>query len=190
MSTKNIVIFASGQGTNAENIINYFKTSGTANVVLVISNSPDAAVIQRATKAGIQSLVINRKDFFESDKIVEHLKSINTDLIVLAGFLWMIPVNLISAFPNKIVNIHPALLPEFGGKGMYGMKVHEAVAAAGASKSGITIHFVNEHYDEGEIIAQFTCDVLKTDTPALLAKKIHELEQQFFPKVIEELILS
>jgi phosphoribosylglycinamide formyltransferase-1 len=187
---RNIAIFASGEGTNAQNIINYFKDSAIAQIALVVSNKPGANVLNRAQMAGIPSLIIQRESFYHSSQVIDFLKSNHIDLIVLAGFLWMVPENLVKAFPNQIINIHPALLPKFGGKGMYGMNVHRAVIEAREKESGISIHFVNEHYDEGKIISQHSCPVTDSDTPQSLAHKIHELEYEFFPKAIENLILK
>lgn len=184
---KNIAIFASGEGTNTQNIIDYFKTSDTVNVSLVVSNKATANVLNRAKRAGIPTLVISRSDFYESDHTIRALKAAHIDFIVLAGFLWMIPQNLIQAYPHKMINIHPALLPKFGGKGMYGMHVHNAVIEAGETESGISIHYVNEHYDEGKIISQHRCNITKEDTPETVAAKIHQLEYEFFPKAIEKL---
>lgn len=185
---KNIAIFASGEGTNAQNIIDYFKHSTKAKVSVVISNSAVANVINRAKKAQIETLIIDRERFYGSQHLAEDLKSKSIDLIVLAGFLWIVPESLILAFPNKIINIHPALLPKFGGKGMYGMNVHKAVVEAKEKESGITIHYVNENYDEGEIISQHTCPVNNTDTAESVANKIHMLETEFFPKIIDQVI--
>jgi phosphoribosylglycinamide formyltransferase-1 len=187
---KNIAIFASGEGTNLQNIIDYFKSSTKIKVALVISNKPSANAVKRAKQAGIATLIIDRNSFYESTQAIEQLKSAHIDLIVLAGFLWMIPENLLGAFPNKIINIHPALLPKFGGKGMYGMNVHKAVIDAKEKESGISIHYVNKHYDEGKIISQHTCILSKTDTPEMVAQKIHQLENEFFPKAIEKIINS
>jgi len=185
---KNIALFASGSGTNVENIANYFKNNNQVNISLVLSNKKDAYVLERARKFGIKSMVFRREQFYQTNEIVELLKSENVDLIVLAGFLWLVPENLIAAFPNKIINIHPALLPKYGGKGMYGSKVHEAVVANNENESGITIHFVNERYDEGNIICQEKCEVLPTDSPDDVAQKVHALEYEFFPKTIEKLL--
>ena len=185
---KKIAIFASGEGTNAQNIIRYFKSSTSAKIALVVSNKPTANVLNRATDAGIETLLIDRNTFYQSNYTIEQLKGAKIDLIVLAGFLWMIPEALIKEFPNKIVNIHPALLPKFGGQGMYGIKVHQAVIEANEQQSGISIHYVNEHYDEGEIIAQYTCFIQPDDTPETLAQKIHQLEYEYFPKTIEKLL--
>ena len=188
MISKNIAIFASGEGTNAQRIIDYFKNSEKIHIALVVSNKETANVLNRAKTASIETYLLNKADFVENDTTIRFLKSKNIDLIVLAGFLWMIPENLVKAFPNKIINIHPALLPKFGGKGMYGMNVHNAVIQAKEQQSGISIHFVNEHYDEGEIISQHTCTVSENDTPESLAIKIHELEYEFFPIAIEKVL--
>jgi len=188
MISKNIAIFASGEGTNAQRIIDYFKNSEKVNVTLVVSNKETANVLNRAKAASIETYLLNKSNFLESDSTIQFLKSKNIDLIVLAGFLWMIPENLVKAFPNKIINIHPALLPKFGGKGMYGMNVHRAVIEAKEKQSGISIHFVNEHYDEGEIISQHTCAISENDSPESLAGKIHDLEYEFFPKAIEKVL--
>ena len=188
MISKNIAIFASGEGTNAQRIIDFFKNSEKVNVALVVSNKDTANVLNRAKAVSIETFLLNKTNFLENDSTIQFLKSKNIDLIVLAGFLWMIPENLVRAFPNKIINIHPALLPKFGGKGMYGMNVHKAVVDAKEKQSGISIHFVNEQYDEGEIISQHTCIVSENDTPESLAIKIHELEYEFFPKAIEKVL--
>jgi phosphoribosylglycinamide formyltransferase-1 len=187
---KNVAIFASGEGTNAQNIIDYFSTSDTIKVALVVSNKSTANVLNRAKKANIPTLVISRADFFESDTTIRALQTAHIDFIVLAGFLWMIPENLVRAFPKKMINIHPALLPKYGGKGMYGTHVHKAVVDNKENESGISIHFVNEQYDEGEMISQHRCNILPTDTPETVASKIHALEQEFFPKAIEKILLG
>ena len=187
---KKIAIFASGEGTNAQRIIDHFKDADAASVVLVVSNKPTANVLNRAKDSGIETLIIDRPSFYENERVIEKLKATGIDLVVLAGFLWMIPESLVKAFPDKIVNIHPALLPKFGGKGMYGMHVHKAVLEAKEKESGITIHFVNEKYDEGKIISQHSCTVLGNDTAETLAEKIHELEHAHFPGAIEKLLLS
>lgn len=185
---KNIAIFASGEGTNAQTIIDYFKLSNQVKIALVVSNKSTANVLNRAKNNNIATLIIDKHSFEETNDVIDVLKKSNIDLIVLAGFLWMIPKNLIKAFPNKIVNIHPALLPKYGGKGMYGMNVHKAVVEAKEKESGISIHFVNEHYDEGKIIAQHSCEVSENDTAEDLAKKIHQLEQKFFSGIIEHIL--
>jgi len=185
---KNIVLFASGNGTNAENIIRYFQRSNTVYITEVLTNNPKAGVIERAKKLNVPVRVITREDIASPQALIHHLTEQQTDLIVLAGFLWKIPTALIRQFPDKLINLHPALLPEFGGKGMYGLHVHEAVIAAGKKKSGITIHFVNENYDEGKIIFQAKTEVSPKDTPESLAGKIHQLEYKYFPKVIEKIL--
>ena len=186
---KRIVILASGSGTNAENIIKYFKNSSLISVVQVLSNRKDAKVLERAKRLNISCLSFNRDEFYNSDKILNLLKS-NADFIILAGFLWKLPSNIIQAFPNKIINIHPALLPKYGGKGMYGMHVHTAVVENKEKTSGITIHYVNENYDEGTIIFQESFEVLVCDAAEDVAKKIHILERDNFPRVIEEVLLN
>ena len=185
---KNIAIFASGEGTNAQTIIDYFKSSKNIKIALIVSNKSNANVLNRAKNNHIATLIIDKHSFCETNEVIDVLKKINIDLIVLAGFLWMIPENLIKAFPNKIVNIHPALLPKFGGKGMYGMNVHKAVIEAKEKESGISIHFVNEKYDEGKIIAQYKCEVSENDTAETLAQKIQQLEHEHFPKVIGNIL--
>lgn len=156
---------------------------------LIVSGNPKARVLERAKEAGIPHLVIDKEGFYHTDTIVKVLEE-KADFIVLAGFMWMVPENLIRAFPDKIINIHPALLPKYGGKGMYGWHVHEAVIANREKKSGITIHYVNEHYDEGKIIKQAECEVKPTDTPESLAVRIHELEHKTYPLVVERLLLG
>jgi phosphoribosylglycinamide formyltransferase 1 len=187
---KNIAIFASGEGTNAQRIIDYFKSSDKITVALVVSNKSTAPVLKRAENAKIPTLILSKETFYQSDQIVEELRSAKIDLIVLAGFLWMIPENLVKAFTNKIVNIHPALLPKFGGKGMFGMNVHKAVVSAKEKQSGISIHYVNEHYDEGKIISQHSCEINENDTPETVAEKIRKLEHEFFPRIIEKILLN
>jgi len=182
-----IALFASGSGSNAENIINYFSDSKKFTFPLIISNKKDAYVHERAQKLHVPSYTFTKEDFVSGQPILDFLKEHNIDCIVLAGFLLKIPEALIEAFPNKIINIHPALLPKYGGKGMYGHHVHEAVAASGDTESGITIHYVNAQYDEGNIIFQAKCPVLPTDSPDIIAEKVHALEYEFFPKVIEDI---
>jgi phosphoribosylglycinamide formyltransferase-1 len=182
-----IAIFASGSGTNAQRIIEYFKRHPSVSVDLVLSNNPEAFVLTRAGSAGIPAIVFSRKEFYETEKVLSILKERNITFIVLAGFLWLIPDYLLRAYRDKIVNIHPALLPGYGGKGMYGMRVHEAVIKSGDKESGITIHMVNEKYDEGQIIFQARCKVEPDDTPESLAKKIHALEYEHYPRSIESL---
>lgn len=186
---KNIAIFASGSGSNAQKIMEHFEHHSQINVALVVCNNPRAKVMERAQAFNIPVLLVNKPEF-QSDGMRESLAEYHIDFIVLAGFLWLIPTNLVQAYPNQIINIHPALLPKYGGKGMYGMHVHQAVVAAKEPKSGITIHFVNEHYDEGQIIAQFSCVLSETDTPEDVAQKIHILEHQNFSNIIEKVMLS
>jgi len=187
---KNIAIFASGSGTNAENIINYFQNNRNVSFPLILANKPDAYVLERAKRLGVPSGVFNRDTFYNKDDILHQLQAISTDLIVLAGFLWLVPTNILKAYPNRIINIHPALLPNYGGKGMYGMRVHEAVRASGDKETGISIHYVNEKYDEGEIIFQARCAVEESDTPESIAMKVHALEYEHFPVVIEQLLFG
>jgi formyltetrahydrofolate-dependent phosphoribosylglycinamide formyltransferase len=182
-----IAIFASGAGSNAQEIIRHFKDRHV-NVVIIGCNKKEAGVWNIAAAAGVESFLIEKAQFLDGDAYVPLLQRAKIDLIVLAGFLWKIPQRLIDAYPHRIINIHPALLPKYGGKGMYGKRVHEAVIAAGESESGITIHYVDEHYDHGDIIFQAKCPVLGTDTPEILAKRIHELEHRHFPLVVEKLI--
>lgn len=186
---KRIVILASGSGTNAENIIKYFKNSNLISVTLVLSNKKDAKVLERAKQLKISYLSFNKEEFYTSGEVLKNLK-LNADYIILAGFLWKIPRSIIEAFPNKIINIHPALLPKYGGKGMYGMHVHNAVVKNKEKETGITIHYVNEKYDDGAIIFQKSVAILVCDTAEDVAKKIHILEQENFPKVIEKFILQ
>ncbi|MEY2671311.1 MAG: phosphoribosylglycinamide formyltransferase [Bacteroidota bacterium] len=184
-----IVIFASGSGTNAENIIRYFQATKSASVEAVFTNKADAQVIQRAEKYQVPSQVFTKNDL-ETGKVLQKINTIQPDLIVLAGFLLKFPESIVAEYPDKIINIHPALLPKYGGKGMYGMHVHRAVVENKESKTGITIHYVNENYDEGNIIFQKEVTVLVSDTPEVVAAKIHELEQDHFPAVIEKLIIK
>ena len=187
---KKIAIFASGSGSNAENIIQYFAQKPQFCVKSVFCNVPDAYVLERAKKYRIPTFVFNREEFRNPDKVFRQLQEQEIDFIVLDGLLWLMPSFITAAWPNKIVNIHPALLPAYGGKGMYGHYVHEAVIAAGEKESGITIHYVNDHYDQGAIIFQAKCPVLPTDTPDDLAARIHELEYRYFPEIIEKTILN
>ena len=184
-----IVIFASGSGTNAENIIRYFQATKSASVEAVFTNKADAQVIQRAKKYQVPSQVFTKNDL-ETGKVLQEINAIQPDLIVLAGFLLKFPESIVAEYPDKIINIHPALLPKYGGKGMYGMHVHRAVVENKESKTGITIHYVNENYDEGNIIFQKEVTVLISDTPEVVAAKIHELEQDHFPVVIEKLLTN
>lgn len=186
---KRIIVFASGSGSNAENIINYFKHTKTAEVTKVLCNNKKAKVFERCKRLNVECLLFDREDFTTSDSVLNIVKN-HGDFIVLAGFLWKIPQNLITEFPNKIINIHPALLPKYGGKGMYGMHVHNAVFENKETETGITIHFVNENYDEGAIIFQAKAKLEENDTPTSIASKIHKLEQQYFPRIIEQVILQ
>jgi phosphoribosylglycinamide formyltransferase-1 len=184
---KKIIIFASGSGTNAENIIKHFKNTNTGTVVSVFTNNPKAYVIERAKNLKVPTLVFS-KDELNSSKILQEINTFQPDLIVLAGFLLKFPENIIAQYPDKIINVHPALLPKYGGKGMYGMNVHKAIVENKEKETGISIHYVNEHYDEGNIIFQKSVTVLGTDTPEVVAEKIHELEQRFFPMIVEQVL--
>lgn len=188
MARHGIVIFASGKGRNAENIIRHFKSSADVQVLALLANNPDAEVVQRAKQSGVPVKIFNRKDFYDTDDVLSFLVKTNPELIVLSGFLWLVPEKIIRAFPKKIINIHPALLPKFGGKGMFGNNVHQQVISSREKESGITIHYVDESYDEGDVIFQKKCTVEFTDTPELLAAKIHALEIKYFPLVIESLL--
>ena len=184
---KKIVIFASGSGTNAENIIKYFKNTTAANVVSVFTNNANAKVIERAKNLQISTEIFSKEELC-SGNVLQKLNVIQPDLIVLAGFLLKFPESIVEFYSNSIINIHPALLPKYGGKGMYGMNVHKAIVENKEKETGITIHYVNENYDEGNIIFQKKVTVLITDTPKVVAEKIHELEQKYFPSVIEEIL--
>jgi len=186
----NIALFASGTGSNVYNIIQHFKSNDLINVVAVLSNKEDAGALNHAKNEAIPTLTFTKEEFTSSIKVEEFLAGKKVDLIVLAGFLLKVPESLIDLYPNKIINVHPALLPNYGGKGMYGMNVHKAVIKANEEKSGITIHLVNENYDEGASIAQFECPLTESDTAQTLAQKISVLEKAHFPKTIEEFILK
>lgn len=183
-----LVILASGSGTNAERIITYFSGSSEVDVRLVLSNNADAYVLQRAARLGVPSGVFSRKDFYDTDAVLERLKQEQADWVILAGFLWKVPQAILEAYSGRIINIHPALLPSYGGKGMYGHHVHEAVIANGEKESGITVHFVDDQYDHGTTIMQAHCPVYKGDTPDDLAARIHRLEQAYFPVAIAQAI--
>ncbi|HWZ21837.1 MAG TPA: phosphoribosylglycinamide formyltransferase [Cytophagaceae bacterium] len=187
MQTK-IAIFCSGSGSNAQKIIEYFQNRNDIKIAVLMSNKADAYALEHAKNANIPTWVFNRNDFYNTELVLEKLKAYEIDYIILAGFLWLIPENLVRNFPEKIINIHPALLPKFGGKGMFGMHVHNAVVANKESESGITIHFVNAHYDEGNVIFQTSCALEPTDTSEEVAKKVLSLEHTHFPRVIEEVI--
>jgi formyltetrahydrofolate-dependent phosphoribosylglycinamide formyltransferase len=183
-----IAVFASGAGSNAANIIRFFEHRKDVQIAIIVCNKPGAGVLQIAEKKRVPTLIIEKERFAKGDAYLPELQKMGVDFVVLAGFLWKVPAALIAGYPNKIINIHPALLPKYGGKGMYGSKVHEAVIASGEKESGITIHFVNEHYDEGTTIFQATCKIDPTDTAESLAAKIHDLEYAHFPKQINELL--
>jgi len=185
---KHLAIFASGAGSNAQQIINYFRDSILAKIVLIVCNKPGAGVISIAEQANLPVLQIEKERFFNGDAYLPEFQKTSTDLIVLAGFLWKIPQILIDEYPRRIINIHPALLPKYGGKGMYGQYVHEAIINAGEVESGITIHYVDEHYDNGDIIFQTACPILEKDTAEILANRIHKLEHLHYPIVIAEIL--
>jgi phosphoribosylglycinamide formyltransferase-1 len=185
---KRIAIFASGSGSNAQKIMEHFKRNADAEVVLVLTNNPQAFVLQRADNFEIPSHIFTRHEFYDTDDVIRLLKMLQVDLIVLAGFLWLVPPMLLKSFPNKIINLHPALLPKYGGKGMFGDHVHNAVLANNEDESGITIHFVNENFDEGEIIHQSKFKIEPGDNLEMLKFKGQQLEHQHFPKVIESLL--
>ncbi len=185
----NIAIFASGNGSNAENILKHFEGKGdVAKIRVVMCNNAKAYVLERAAKYGVPTVVFSKKEMEESEKVEETLEGYGIDFIVLSGFMLKIPEKMVRKYPNRIVNIHPALLPKYGGKGMYGDHVHEAVLAAGEKESGITIHYANEQYDSGDILFQATCPVEKEDTVETLAQRVHQLEYAHFPSVIEETV--
>ncbi len=186
----NIAVFASGSGTNAQKIMEYFDNHPHIKVSLVLSNKSEAQVLLRAANFFIPTFIFDRDTFYNSEKVLNVLKENDVTWIILAGFMWLVPENILTGFENKIINIHPALLPRFGGKGMYGMKVHEAVVLAKEIESGITIHYANAHYDEGNIIFQAKCLVDKNETADSLAEKIHQLEHIHYPQIIEKTILE
>jgi len=186
MSIK-IALFASGSGSNVENIVKYFSNNDNFTFPIVVSNKKDAYVHERTKLLQIPSVTFTREDFMNGEPIFKLLKELKIDYIVLAGFLLRVPDVLVAAYPNKIINIHPALLPKYGGKGMYGHFVHEAVATAGDTESGITIHYVDANYDEGNVIFQAKCPVLPTDSPDMIADKVHALEYEYYPRIIAEL---
>lgn len=186
---KKIVLFASGSGTNAENIIVHFNNGSQGNVVGVFTNNPHAKVIERAKNHNVSALIFNKEELSQGF-VLQQLKDIQPDLIVLAGFLLKFPEHIIKEFPNQIINIHPALLPNYGGKGMYGMNVHKAVLENHEKETGITIHYVNEQYDEGGIIFQQAVNIEDCTTPEQIAEKVQQLEYEFFPKIIDHLLIS
>lgn len=183
-----IAIFASGNGTNAENIIKYSRSENTFEVVAVFSNNPDALVLQRAKSLGVETIIFDKKQFTEDNFVLDKLNELKADWIILAGFLLLVPDKIVKKWNNKIINVHPALLPKFGGKGMFGINVHNAVIVSKETQSGITIHFVNDRYDEGDIVFQAICEVTPDDSPETLAQKVHELEYKYFPEVISQII--
>lgn len=187
---QNIAIFASGSGSNAENLIQSFLNHPTISIKIIFSNNPKAYVIERAKKWQLPLIIFNREEFYNTDIIIKELVKFNIDYIVLAGFLWLIPVNIISKYTNKIINIHPSLLPKYGGKGMYGLKVHEEVVRNKDSTTGITIHLVNENYDDGLVLFQENIEVIATDTAEIIAEKVHELEYKYLPTIVEKTILG
>lgn len=182
------MLFASGSGTNAENIIRYFQDKPEAEVVALFSNRRSAKALKRAHDLHVKALHFDREAFYETNEVLHVLQDLKPDIIVLAGFLWMFPENILQEFPDKVINIHPALLPKYGGKGMYGMNVHRAVIEKKEAEAGITIHYVNPRYDEGKIIFQATVPVDPEDTPKSIAEKVHSLEYKHFPKVIENFL--
>ncbi|MDD2797403.1 MAG: phosphoribosylglycinamide formyltransferase [Bacteroidales bacterium] len=183
-----IAIFASGSGSNAENIVKYFEHKGLLTVSVIVTNNPNAIVLERAKRLNIPTLVISKAEMNEGTLVATTLLEMGIQWIVLAGYLLKIPQSIIESFEGRIINIHPALLPKFGGKGMYGERVHQAVVDAGETESGITIHYVNEHYDEGTTIFQAKCEVLPTDSANDVATKVHALEYLYFPEVIEQVL--
>ncbi|MGV3546372.1 MAG: phosphoribosylglycinamide formyltransferase [Pedobacter sp.] len=185
---KRIAIFASGSGSNAQKIMEHFKRSTEAEVALVLTNNPESYVLQRADSFEIPSHVFDRHEFYQTDEVLDLLKNLDIDLIVLAGFLWLIPENLLKEYPGRMINIHPALLPKYGGKGMYGDRVHKAVLEAGEPEGGITIHYVNEHYDEGEFIYQAKYRIDKGDNLEMVKFKGQQLEHLHYPRIVETLI--
>lgn len=187
---KNIAIFASGSGTNAQKLMEYFSNNKTAKVKIILSNKPDAFVLERATKFSVPTMVFDRNDLYGEGKVLKELLDNKIDFVILAGFLWLIPAEIIHHFPGRIINIHPALLPDYGGKGMYGERVHRAVIENNEKESGISIHYVNEAYDEGDIIFQARCKVHPDDTPESLAQRIHKLEYRYYPEIVEKVILQ
>jgi phosphoribosylglycinamide formyltransferase-1 len=187
---KRIVIFASGSGTNTQNLIEYFQQSNFAEVVLVLSNKKDAKVLVRSKSLLVSSKHFTKEELFSSERVLKLIKEARADLILLAGFLLKFPTTILSEYPNQVINLHPALLPKYGGKGMYGHYVHEAVVANKEKETGITIHYVNENYDEGAIIFQKSVKLSENDTPETVAHKIHKLEYKYFPKVVEEILSS
>ncbi len=187
---KHIVIFASGSGSNAQRLLEHFEHHPAIRVAALFSNNPKAYALKRAETFRVPAFLFTRDEFYNTDKVLEQVQAFEPDLIVLAGFLWLVPLNLLRAFPNRIINIHPALLPKYGGKGMHGAHVHAAVIQAQEPESGITIHYINEEYDKGEFILQERCPVQPTDSPEELAARILQLEHKHLPEVVERLLLE
>lgn len=187
---KRLVIFASGNGTNAQTLIEYFNRGNLAVVTRVLSNKKEAKVLERAKNLDVPSSYFTRDELYDPNGVLKLLLTERPDLIILAGFLWMFPAHILAEFPNRVINIHPALLPKYGGKGMYGNHVHESVIENNETETGITIHYVNEKYDEGAIIFQAKTNVTSADTPKTVAEKVHALEYEYFPKVVEDLLLK
>lgn len=185
-----LALLASGNGTNAEELVTYFRNHPRIAVAGILTNNPQAYVLKRAERLQVPALIFTRNQFYAGSEVLEWLHRQEVTHLVLAGFLWLVPMPVIAAFPSRIINIHPALLPRYGGKGMYGMKVHEAVKAAGDTETGITVHLVNEHYDEGDILFQARCAVHPQDTPAMIAANVHRLEHMHFPPVVERWVLG
>lgn len=183
-----IALFASGAGSNARKILEHFAANPDVTVSLVVSNRKDAGVLDIAREFGVPTCLLQRESFYHTTDLLAVLEEHRVDFIVLAGFLWLVPPYLVKAFPRRMVNIHPALLPKFGGKGMYGMHVHTAVREAGETETGITIHYVNEQYDEGDIVFQARCPVAPEDTPADVARRVQALEHRYFPEIVEQLL--
>ncbi|PVY44052.1 formyltetrahydrofolate-dependent phosphoribosylglycinamide formyltransferase [Pontibacter virosus] len=187
---KNIVIFASGSGSNAQRLMEYFEHHPSIRVAALFANNPKAHALKRAETFHVPAFLFSRDEFYNSGKVLEQVQAFEPDLIVLAGFLWLVPQNFLQAFPDRIINIHPALLPKYGGKGMHGLNVHTAVVSAGDKESGITIHRVNEEYDKGEFVLQERCPVHPDDTPEDLAARVLQLEHKYLPEVVEKLLLE
>lgn len=185
-----LAVWASGQGTNAENLIRYFKSHPRIRVALVVCNKPEAPVLAKASSLKVPTMLVGKESWRQEQDILNQLRAFQIDAMVLAGFLWRIPEYLLQAYPNRIVNVHPSLLPEFGGKGMYGERVHQAVLESGRTESGITIHLVNDSYDEGTALATFRCPVKPNDTAHTLAERIHTLEQAHLPPIVEQWVLT
>lgn len=183
-----LAIFASGSGTNARRLMEHFANHPEIRVGVLVSNKPGSGALHQADEMGVPTLVIDRKSFYESESLLADLDLYHVRFVVLAGFLWLVPPYLIRAYPNRIVNIHPALLPQHGGKGMYGLRVHQAVREAGDTETGITIHYVNERYDDGAIVFQTSCPVLPTDTPEDIARRVQILEHRHYPEVVEQVV--